>query len=169
MTPALSHTDDPIPLVDSLSDIYSSSEAVLTQGQRWNSITDQFKQHFDGQPPSFIARAPGRFVIIGEHIDHMGYGVLPAAIELDILMAVRVVPRGSSSGQKQQATSSDSPGQITFDLRNTTSRFEPAVFDSGLKETDSVQLLHSGNTRWANYFKVAWKVSAVWAESVYTW
>lgn len=138
-------TPDPIPLVDSLSDIYSSQAAVLSQGPRWKNLVDSFKAEFDGQTPAFVARAPGRVNVIGEHVDHMGFGVFPAALELDILMAVRVV-----SGQ---------PGNdsINFDLRNTTKRFEKAAFSSGIRNTDQVHLLHSGATRWANYFKVAWK------------
>lgn len=136
---------DPIPLVDSLSDIYSSQAAVLAQGPRWKNLVEGFQREFDGQTPAFVARAPGRVNVIGEHVDHMGFGVFPAALELDILMAVRVIP-----GQ---------PGndRIQFDLRNTTQRFEKATFSSGIKDTNQVELLHSGATRWANYFKVAWK------------
>ena len=84
----------------------------------------------------------------------MGFGVLPAAIELDILMVVRVVPHDSSS------STSSSSSSITFDLANTTDRFERATFSSDIKDPASVELLHEGPTRWANYFKVAWKVDA---------
>ncbi|CAO1639376.1 unnamed protein product [Sympodiomycopsis kandeliae] len=139
-------TSDPIPLVDSLSSIYSSQSAVLSQGPRWDNLLSSFSQHFNGEKPSFVARAPGRVNVIGEHVDHMKFGVFPAALELDILMAVRVVP--SSSG---------SESGVEFQLRNTTPRFEAIDFKSGLKNTNDVELLHSGPTRWANYFKVAWK------------
>lgn len=142
------HTQDPIPLVNALADVYSSKDAVLQQGQRWDKLAQTFQQHFNHKP-SFIARAPGRVNVIGEHVDHMGFGVLPAAIELDILMAVRVVHDESDAAKGDK---------ISFHLRNTTPRFEPASFESPLSDPQSVELLHSGETRWANYFKVAWKV-----------
>ena len=49
-----------------------------------------FKELY-GDIPDFVARAPGRVNIIGEHIDYEGYGVLPAAIEKDCLIAVKKV------------------------------------------------------------------------------
>ena len=54
---------------------------------RYTKIVDRF-QELNKKKPSFIARAPGRVNIIGEHIDYEGYGVLPAAIEKDCLIAV---------------------------------------------------------------------------------
>lgn len=141
------HTNDPIPLVSQVADVYSDKNAVLQQGHRWDQMTSQFQNDFNHKP-DFIARAPGRVNVIGEHVDHMGFGVLPAAIELDILMAVRVVP-ASSEGAKT--------GSISFDLRNTTKRFGKTSFDSPLDDAASVELIHQGDSRWANYFKVAWK------------
>ena len=54
---------------------------------RYQLIIDSFTEIY-GRRPEFIARAPGRVNIIGEHIDYEGYGVLPAAIEKDCLIAV---------------------------------------------------------------------------------
>lgn len=138
---------DPIPLVSSLSDIYSSKEAVLAQAPRYDRLTKVFAEHFDGSKPDFIARAPGRVNLIGEHVDHMHFGCFPAALEQDIVMAVKIIPQDQSS----------SSSTIEFDLRNTTPRFAAASFNSGIKDTESVELIHKGDTRWANYFKVAWK------------
>lgn len=51
-----------------------------------------------------------------------------------------------------------SSSKVTFDLRNTDARFESTIFESDFDDPNTVQLQHSGNTRWANYFKVAFKV-----------
>ncbi len=54
---------------------------------RYEELVQSFEKAY-GRKPEFIARAPGRVNIIGEHIDYEGYGVLPAAIEKDCLIAV---------------------------------------------------------------------------------
>jgi galactokinase len=66
-----------------IKSLYSSDPA-----SRYEHILETFKSHYGGTP-EFIARAPGRVNFIGEHIDYEGYGVLPAAIEKDCLVAVR--------------------------------------------------------------------------------
>ena len=65
-----------------LDSLYSSDNSA-----RYKLIVDSFTEIYGGKP-EFIARAPGRVNIIGEHIDYEGYGVLPAAIEKDCLIAV---------------------------------------------------------------------------------
>jgi galactokinase len=143
-------TQDPIPLVDGLDRIYSK-QRLSKEGQRWDSLNAQFKEEFDGDSPTFIARAPGRVNLMGDHVDHMRFSCLPAALEIDILMAVRVhtiTSKEEKSGEKRM---------VKFNLHNTTKRFEPITFESDLADPESVQLLHEGGARWANYFKVAYK------------
>ncbi len=69
--------------LDSINTLYSSNAE-----ERYNNIIAIFEKRY-GSRPDFIARAPGRVNIIGEHIDYEGYGVLPAAIEKDCLIAVK--------------------------------------------------------------------------------
>ena len=54
-------------------------------------MRDQFRAEF-GKEPALYARAPGRVNLIGEHIDYEGYAVLPMAIDLDTIVAIRVNP-----------------------------------------------------------------------------
>ena len=81
-------TDDPnfTPLFSSLEDFSRGSE---TNMQRYRDIVQAFSDTY-GHAPQFIARAPGRVNLIGEHVDYCGYGVLPMALEQDIAMAVSV-------------------------------------------------------------------------------
>ena len=60
-------------------------------------LLDAFDAAF-GAPPSAAARAPGRVNLIGEHTDYNGGLVLPAAIELATLVAVRMRPDSSVLG-----------------------------------------------------------------------
>ncbi|RMX46098.1 hypothetical protein pdam_00009363 [Pocillopora damicornis] len=73
------------PLYSSLEKIYlASTDKALS---RYEKIKEAFHSKF-GCSPEFYARAPGRVNIIGEHIDYCGYGVLPMAVEQDIVIAV---------------------------------------------------------------------------------
>lgn len=60
--------------------------------ERYQRLVDRFVSKFNCRP-DFVARAPGRVNIIGEHIDYEGYGVFPSAIEKDCLIAVKVTDR----------------------------------------------------------------------------
>ena len=48
-------------------------------------IVDHFKLHFH-VAPTLKVRCPGRVNLIGEHIDYMGYGVFPMAIEQETVL-----------------------------------------------------------------------------------
>lgn len=54
-------------------------------------LVADFLAAFDGQPPTHIARAPGRVNLIGEHTDYHDGFVLPMAIDRDV--AVACAPR----------------------------------------------------------------------------
>jgi len=56
--------------------------------ERLNHIRTAFTHRFAGEP-AFIARAPGRVNLIGEHTDYNDGFVLPCALPFDVLMAVR--------------------------------------------------------------------------------
>lgn len=73
------------PVFHSLEEIYFSSTDQASP--RYQKIKETFKRKY-GCDPEFYARAPGRVNIIGEHIDYCGYGVLPMAVEQDIVIAV---------------------------------------------------------------------------------
>lgn len=105
------------------------------------------------------------------HVDHMRFSCLPAALEMDILMAFRVqtAAEGGSEGVSS-ASSSKSHDSIVFHIGNTAERFQKATFESAIAHSSSVQLEHDGPTRWANYFKVAFKVrsSSEWVSSYFS-
>lgn len=56
--------------------------------ERLNVLRSAFSTRFGGHP-SFIARAPGRVNLIGEHTDYNAGFVLPFALEFDVLIAAR--------------------------------------------------------------------------------
>ena len=72
--------------------VYSSTEELAHGSQvnrdRYQSLVQAFEDKY-GCKPAFLARAPGRVNLIGEHVDYSGYGVLPMAIEQDIAIAFR--------------------------------------------------------------------------------
>ncbi|KDN50733.1 hypothetical protein RSAG8_01231, partial [Rhizoctonia solani AG-8 WAC10335] len=75
----------PIPVINALNQLQGSLDALVA-GPRWAHLCDEFEKRF-GHKPTHVVRAPGRVNLIGEHIDYALFGVFPAAVERDILIA----------------------------------------------------------------------------------
>ncbi len=108
----------------------------MTDSERLEQLQQHFRVTF-GADPDFIARAPGRINLIGEHTDYNGGFVLPVAIDRTVLVAVKAVP-GSRRVDMSSVNYHNSTG---FDLDN-------------IKPTEEEPL------RWSNYVRaVAWALS----------
>jgi len=73
------------------------------------AVADQFKQTF-GREPSWIAAAPGRVNIIGEHTDYNDGFVFPMAIDRYTVIAAS--PNGEAKKVQLRSTAGDSPASI---------------------------------------------------------
>lgn len=58
-----------VPTATSLDEVYPK-DSLLFQGQRWNTLLEQFKAKYD-RPADFVSRSPGRVNIIGEVRDSL--------------------------------------------------------------------------------------------------
>ncbi|EJD07056.1 galactokinase gal [Fomitiporia mediterranea MF3/22] len=131
----------PVPVYTSLDQIFPDRGILPAQGARYNALAEEFESHF-GKRPTYIVRAPGRVNLIGDHIDYCLFGVLPAAIESDILMAVG--PRDV-----------DDAGRVTVqnkDSKYTRQTFAPVRVAGGdwSLDIDKTQL------RWESYVKAGY-------------
>lgn len=63
--------------------------------KRAAELTEAFRELF-GEAPDGVWRAPGRVNLIGEHLDYNNALVLPFAIDRSAMVAVRLLPEGSS-------------------------------------------------------------------------
>ena len=96
--------------------------------QRLDKLKTEFTKNFKKEVECGI-RAPGRINLIGEHIDYSGFGVLPMAIDKDIIMVI----------------SFETADSFEIDLRNTDPKFKNEIIKS--LEIDDSKLT------WTNYFK----------------
>lgn len=101
---------------------------------RVNRINDAFLAKY-GAAPEIYARSPGRVNLIGEHIDYEGYGVLPMAIALDTIVALR-----RHGGDSLQLSNLDEE------------RYQDISFP-----IDPAQEVDIGKHTWGNYFLGAYK------------
>lgn len=98
--PAMSPPHELVPQTDSIAAVYATDDASVNSvapehQQRWASLVTQFNKQYNHRP-DFVARSPGRVNIIGEHIDYSLYDVLPTAVSVDVIMAVKVVPASAA-------------------------------------------------------------------------
>ncbi|KAF8972142.1 galactokinase gal [Flammula alnicola] len=135
-------SEQAIPVYKTLPDVFGSLEASLPHAKRWNDLAEQFEKRF-GRKPAYIARAPGRVNLIGEHIDYALFGVLPAAIERDILIACgpRPIPALSDSVEIQ-----DAPGSVVAE--NLLPKYTRQVFAPAVKEPQEVGEQHARVESW---------------------
>jgi galactokinase len=123
-----------IPYAAALEDVYPKNQIEALR-LRWNRLLQQFSQQY-GNKPDLVARSPGRVNLIGEHIDYSLYNVLPMAVLVDVLVAIRARPASGNAA--------------TIDIRNTdTSRFSSQTIrlhPEGDIKIDSTKHL------WTNYF-----------------
>ena len=109
---------------------------VPNDATRAEELRTKFKSHF-GREPKFIARAPGRINLIGEHTDYNGGFVLPAAIDRTIQIAARTVPDSTTV----EMVSVDYDSKTRFDLRDISPEDDEAL-------------------AWSNYVRaVAWALA----------
>ncbi|OCF36635.1 galactokinase [Kwoniella heveanensis BCC8398] len=118
----------PVPTWTKLSDIYSSISAIRRETTRWSDLISSFDSTY-GSKPTYVIRAPGRVNVLGEHIDYSLFPVLPAAIEQDILLALRPVsiPVSShSSTSQRQGIQSESKAVVR--ISNVEGRYHSSEF-----------------------------------------
>ncbi|KAI8322049.1 Galactokinase [Martensiomyces pterosporus] len=123
----------PAPVVRDLHSIYSINAGH--QSERYSRLSAAFERAY-GAKPDFIARAPGRVNIIGEHIDYCGFPVFPMAIAPDTLIAARAngtdcIRIANIDGEKYPARTFSATGDV-FEIDST---------------------VHE----WSNYFKCGYK------------
>ncbi|KAJ5167924.1 Galactokinase [Penicillium canariense] len=130
-----------VPQTESIAEVYATDDASVksvasSHQQRWANLISQFNKQYNHRP-DFVARSPGRVNIIGEHIDYSLYDVLPTAVSVDVIMAVKVVPAG--------------PAGTTVKIANVApEKFPPREF-SVPNNTDIE--IDPKKHEWVNYFK----------------
>src|SRR5450755_4065306 len=80
----------PVPFATSLDEVYPDDYLEKIR-PRWTNLLECFQQRC-GHKPDLVARSPGRVNLLGEHIDYSLYDVLPLAVCVDSLVAIRAIP-----------------------------------------------------------------------------
>lgn len=72
------------PIKTNMEDFLNSSNQEMMNMAM--SIREQFQEEY-GTPPTFLARAPGRVILIGEHLDYNGLPVIGTALTQGTMIA----------------------------------------------------------------------------------
>ncbi|CAI4037899.1 hypothetical protein SMKI_04G2350 [Saccharomyces mikatae IFO 1815] len=115
--------------------------------RKGTKIVDAFSNTYHVKP-DFIARSPGRVNLIGEHIDYCDFSVLPLAIDVDMLCAVKIMDEKNPS--------------IT--LTNADPRFPQRKFDLPLD--GSYVAIDPSVSEWSNYFKCGLHVAHSYLKTI---
>ncbi|TFK36667.1 Galactokinase [Crucibulum laeve] len=155
--------EEHIPVYTTLQDLYGGLGTSLDHALRWNNLAEEFEKRF-GREPAYIARAPGRVNLIGEHIDYALFGVLPMAVERDILIACAPRPVVASPDAEVQ----HAPGGVIAE--NLHSKYTRQMFAPEVKKKyeqtevgeDQVHVegwhldINTKELRWESYVKAGY-------------
>eukprot|EP00298_Acanthocystis_sp_HF-20_P015737 c21244_g1_i2.p1 GENE.c21244_g1_i2~~c21244_g1_i2.p1 ORF type:complete len:488 (-),score=161.32 c21244_g1_i2:21-1484(-) len=110
-----------VPIVNSVDEFVQYQSNQEKSKQRISFLCNEFEKRFE-KAPNFIVRNPGRVNLIGEHIDYMGFSVLPMALEVDCVICIgqsnSKVIRIENSSSEQYPPISLPLGEIQIDLQN---------------------------------------------------
>ncbi|THV05088.1 galactokinase gal [Dendrothele bispora CBS 962.96] len=149
----------PIPVYTNLADLYGNLGTTLNHAERWNHLAEEFQKRF-GRKPAYIARAPGRVNLIGEHIDYCLFGVLPAAVERDILIAC--APRSTPHPPSEPHHEAGSVIAENLQPKYKRQIFTPAPKRKGSVSEDQVHIedwdldINTKELRWESYVKAGY-------------
>ncbi|KAG1729864.1 ribosomal protein S5 domain 2-type protein [Suillus paluster] len=156
--------DAPIPIFTTLQELYGSLTIAAKHAGRWDKLVREFETKF-GHKPTYVARAPGRVNShdAGEHIDYAHFGVFPAAIEHDILIACAPRPASTATAHPDHHP----PGSVVAE--NLQTRYTRQVFTPTRRHTlgddvppDAVRVapwhldIDKSELRWESYVKAGY-------------
>jgi galactokinase len=129
-----------VPKVDSLDHVYAGaaegSGVPAELKQRFSNLVTSFRKTY-GHKADYVSRSPGRVNIIGEHVDYSLYNVLPTAVTVDVLIAVRVVKH-------------EADGEAKIKIANVNPAKYPSK-DISIPSSGTVDV-DTSNHAWSNYF-----------------
>jgi len=128
----------------------TESEIVEKEKERYERLIKEFMRQFENEEPDVIARSPGRVNLIGEHIDYEGYSVLPMAIGLDVVVAVKVCTKNPTTTEKEEEKEEERAMLSIANVEGDKYTKKEFVFDH--EQVVDVQSHH-----WTNYVLCAFK------------